>query len=334
MIPAGASRQLRFRAHVLLISVLIGTTLHADDESAFSQAADLLNQMSLAMSQMTYQGTFVYVQGSLVETMRITHVVDENGIHERLVAETGPQREILRDASGVRWIAKDSKSMVRDPAFKRSYFPEVNVAAIEMAADYYTIAIGGLEPMAGRQGRKLSIVPRDRYRYGYTLWLEDPSGLLLKWELFENSARPLARLMFTDLRFGREVDLAELQTSEPVEEYATHASDIPANQELTNALPRWAPTSLPPGFSLTAHRRQDKRTPEIFQHLIYSDGIAAVSVYVEPAVEGRDTFAGITRMGTTHAFSRRQGGLQITVVGDVPAITVQEIGEAVKQNAP
>jgi len=334
VIPPGASRRLCLRAHVLLISVFLVSAVQADDESALSQAADLLNQMSLAMSQMTYQGTFVYVQGSLVETIRITHVVDENGIHERLVAETGPQRELLRDASGVSWIAKDSKAVVRDPAFNRSYFPEVNVAAIEQAAAYYSIAIGGLEPLAGRLGRKLSIAPRDRYRYGYTLWLEDPSGLLLKWELFEKSARPLARLMFTDIRFGREVDFAELQTSEPVEEYSSHSSDLPQRPELTNARPRWAPSILPPGFNLTAHRRQDKHAPQVFQHLVYSDGIAAVSVYVEPAVEGNDPPSGVSRMGTTHAFSRREGGFQITVVGDVPAITVLEIGKAVEQNTP
>ena len=334
MIPNGSNLHLRLRTQFLLIGVLFVASAPAQDDPELANAVDRLNQMSMAMSQMTYQGTFVYVQGSLVETMRITHVVDENGIRERLVAETGPQREILRDANGVQWIAKDSRAVMRDPSIHRSYFPEVTPGAIEKAAGHYRITLGGLEPLAGRLGRKLSIVPRDEYRYGYTLWLEDTSGLLLKWELFEQSARPLARLMFTDIRIGQEVDQDELESTEPMGEYQTHASELPEKQEVTHARPRWAPERVPPGFGLMTHRRQQKQAPGLFQHLVYSDGIATVSVYVEPALEGHTPPSGTSRLGTTHAFSRRDGDIQITVVGDVPAITVEEIGRAVTPTAP
>lgn len=334
MIPPGSKRHFRLRAAALLIGGLLFGSLEAQDSADSKAAIDRLNQMSMAMSQLTYQGTFVYVQGSLVETMRITHVVDEDGIHERLVAETGPQRELWRDAGGVSWVAKDSRAVVRDPAFNRSYFPEVTPGVVAQASDYYRISLGGVEPLAGRLGRKLSIVPKDDYRYGYTLWLEEPSGLLLKWELFENEARPLARLMFTDIRIGREVDRKELQSSEAMKDYQTRPSDLPEKQEVTNAKPMWAPSSLPPGFSLTSHRRQEKQSADLFQHLVYSDGVATVSVYVERAVEDRSPPSGTSRLGTTHAFSRQSDGLQITVVGDVPAATVEEIGKAVTRNTP
>ena len=334
MNPKGSKYGCCLQARVILIAVLFASNLSADDGDALTQAMDRLNQMSMAMSQMTYQGTFVYVQGSLVETMRITHVVDENGIHERLVAETGPQRELLRDSNSVQWIAKDSRAVVRDPAYSRSYFPEVSASAAEQAAANYEIRLGGVEPLAGHLGRKLSILPNDEYRYGYTLWLEEPSGLLLKWELFQEQARPLARLMFTDIRIGREVDRSELKSAERMEDYRTHASDLPENQEVTNAKPRWAPAILPAGFRLTSHRREQKRNPEIFQHLVYSDGIATVSVYVERVPSGEAQPGGTSRLGTTHAFSRSDSGMQITVIGDVPAITVEEIGRAVTQTSP
>lgn len=334
MILAGSHQPMRLQLHALLIAGLFASGLAAQEKPAFDQAVERLNQMSLAMSQMTYQGTFVYVQGSLVETMRITHVVDEDGIHERLVAQSGPQRELWRDSDGVRWIAKDSGAVMRDPTFKRSYFPDVTPAAIEQAESHYNISVGGLEPLAGHLGRKVSIVPRDEYRYGYTLWLEEPSGLLLKWELYEDSARPLARLMFTDLRIGHEVDRGELRMSEQMDHYQTHASDLPARQEITRAEPRWVPAQLPPGFRLTSHRRQEKYASEVFQHLVYSDGIATVSIYVEPAVDGRSPPGGASRLGTTHAYSRNADGYQITVMGDVPAVTVEEIGKAVRQKTP
>lgn len=334
MIPPGSKRCFGLRAAALLFTSLFLGGLSAQDNSGHQEAIERLNQMSMAMSQLTYQGTFVYVQGSLVETMRITHVVDEDGIHERLVAETGPQRELWRDAGGVSWVAKDSRAVVRDPAFNRSYFPEVTAGAVEKATDYYDISLGGMEPLAGRLGRKLSIVPRDDYRYGYTLWLEEPSGLLLKWELFENPARPLARLMFTDIRIGHEVDRGELASTATMDDYQTRPSDLPEKQEVTHAKPKWAPVTLPPGFRLTSHRRQEKQSADLFQHLVYSDGIATVSVYVEKAVEGGSPPSGTSRLGTTHAFSRLAAGFQITVVGDVPALTVKDIGMAVTQNTP
>lgn len=308
-------------------------TVHAQDED-FSEAVQRLNQMSMAMSQMTYQGTFVYVQGNLVETMRITHVVDEDGIHERLVAQTGPQREILRDSNSVHWVAKDQRSIVSDPVINRGFMPNVSPEAVEQAAVHYRVRLGGLEPLAGRQGRKLSITPRDKYRYGYTLWLEEPSGLLLRWELFENSAQPLARLMFTDMRIGQEVDRNELRTRAPIEDYQSTNSELPLKQSLSSSEPRWMPTRLPPGFKLTSHRREEKNSSSLFQHLVYSDGIATVSVYVEESPTGQAAPGGGSRHGTTNVHSRKDGEIQITVVGDVPAITVEEIAWAVAPHSP
>lgn len=325
-------RVFHLQVYCLLFALLSLQT--AADESDFSQAVKQLNQMSMAMSQMTYQGTFVYVQGELVETMRITHVVDENGIHERLVAQTGPQRELLRDSNGVRWVAKDRRAVVSDPNVNRGFFPTVTSDAVEQAAQYYTVTLGGLEPLAGRLGRKLSITPRDQYRYGYSLWLEEPSGLLLKWELFLNSARPLARLMFTDIRIGQEVDLDELESDKSVEGYQTRSSDLPEKQAVTHSAPRWAPAKLPPGFRLTAHRREDNQSSKLFQHLVYSDGIATVSVYVEPVSESGGAAGGSSSLGTTHAHSRLLDDLQITVIGDVPNVTVKEIAQSVTRNSP
>lgn len=332
---AGSNYLSGLRVQVLVIAGLLASPVAADEAEEFAEAARRLNQMSMAMSQMSYQGNFVYIQGSkLFEAMRITHIVDENGIHERLVAQSGTQRELWRDASGVRWIAKEQSAVIRDPAFKRSYFPDVTPAAIEQAAPYYNVNLGGLEQLAGRNGRKLSILPSDDFRYGYNLWLEEPSGFLLKWELFENSARPLAQLVFTDIRIGREVDASELQVPKQMEQYSMHPSSLPARQEVTRAKPLWSPSKLPPGFKLTTHRRQEKNASEPFQHLVYSDGIATVSVYVERAEEGNSSSGETSRLGTTHAFSRNAEGWQITVVGDVPAVTVEEIGNSVAQNTP
>jgi sigma-E factor negative regulatory protein RseB len=304
----------------------LGLPAHAQSDDA---ARDWLERMSAAMSQMSYQGTFVYVQGDNVETMRITHVADEQGTRERLVSVTGPQREILRDSNGVRLVRGDEQSVLEDPAFGRSFFPEIPLDRLDVADSPYVLHMGPGERIAGHQGRKLKILPRDEFRYGYSLWLEENSALLLKWELLGEKNRSLAKLMFTDLRLGSEVNRSELNSPNPLKDFNKVESGLPSDQGLAQSRPRWKPAFLPPGFHLTAHRYQGRQQQHIFEHLVYSDGIVAVSVYVETTAKDERQETGLRRLGTTHAFTRQSEDVLITVVGDVPAVTVKTIANAV-----
>ena len=299
-----------------------------------SSPREWLERMSAAMSQMDYQGTFVYVQGDEVVTMRITHVADEAGIRERLVSLSGAPREVLRDSNGVRWVLGDDRSVIADQAFNRSFFPQLPAEQNSQTEQCYEFKLGGTGRIAGQPVRTLQVLPRDDYRYGYTLWLEQHSALLLKWELVDHQKRPLAKLMFTDFRMGSEVDPAELAPSSQLTKFRTVESRLPAGRGQMTAVPHWKPRSLPPGFELTAHRYFGREDQRMFEHLVYSDGLAAVSVYVENdgADDGQDS--GLSRMGTTHAFSRMLDGFVITVIGDVPAATVRFIGDAVVPVSP
>jgi sigma-E factor negative regulatory protein RseB len=317
-----------------LATLLLATVLPAVAGSN-NNAAQWLERMSAAMSQMTYQGTFVYVQGDEVETMRITHVSDEEGVREHLVSLSGLRREILRDSNGVRWVQGEDLQVMEDTAFGRSFFPEIPLGQSDQASASYRLELGASERIAGHSGRKLRVIPKDKYRYGYTLWLEEHSALLLKWELKDSDNRRLAKLMFTDLRLGSEVDVKELEPSSQLKEYKILGSSLPPGKGISHSKPLWKPSTVPAGFKLTAHRFLGKQDQQVFEHLVYSDGLAAVSVYVESADgNAQDHGTGTSRLGTTHAFSRVTDGVVITVVGDVPAITVQSIGNAVSLASP
>ena len=287
-----------------------------------------LERMSAAMSQMSYQGTFVYVQGEEVVTMRITHVADDAGVRERLVSVSGAPREFLRDSNGVRWVLGDDRSVLADPAFKRTFFPQLPIDHRGQTERCYAIELGGIERIAGQKVRGVSVLPKDHFRYGYTVWLEERSALMLKWELVDGDRRSLAKLMFTDFRMGSEVDTSELVPSSQLKKFRTVESRLPAGRG-ESALPRWQPRTLPPGFQLTDHRLFGQSGQGIFEHLVYSDGLAAVSVYVESSAGEEGQAAGLSRMGTTHAFSRLSDDVFITVIGDVPEATVRYIGDAV-----
>ena len=96
---------------MLLIAISISGVAVAGDSQ---QAREWLERMTAAMSQMSYQGTFVYVRDGEVETMRITHVTDETGVRERLYSVSGPHREVIRDREGVRCVLQDAASVVED----------------------------------------------------------------------------------------------------------------------------------------------------------------------------------------------------------------------------
>ncbi|MEJ8566634.1 MucB/RseB C-terminal domain-containing protein [Elongatibacter sediminis] len=297
-------------------------------------ASEWLERMSAAMGQMTYQGTFVYIQGDDVQTMHITHLADENGTRERLVSVSGPHREVVRDAKGVRLFSGDKRGGLADPAINRPIFFELPISDAASASDSYEFRLLGGQRIAGHSSRRLDISPRDGYRYGHSLWLDQQSGLLLQWKLLGPGGEDLARLMFTELKIGSEVDPEALRGSGDSADRRSRPSALPAEGLAGSRQPEWAPASLPPGFHLASHRSPGDTGSDRFEHLVYSDGIAAVSVYIEERSHNPDRPAGLKRMGTAHAYFRALDDLFVTVVGDVPEATVKLIGEAVRPVQP
>lgn len=295
------------------------------------KAGQWLEQMTTAMSQMSYQGTFVYVRDGVVESMRITHVTDEKGVRERLYSVNGPHREVIRDSKGVRCVLEDSAAVVEDQVVASSYFPELPLSIIDGDNSGYRLGIGKQVRIAGYSARRITISPKDNYRYGYDLWLEINTGLLLKWVLYDSDKNPIAKLMFTDFAIGSEVDLAELESDASPEDFIEMKTFSLHKTVVTQASPRWQPAKLPPGFNLASYSHK-KGTEGVYEHMVYSDGLAAVSVYVEENADQTDIKPGVSQLGTNNAFTRKEGGLQITVIGEVPAITVKSIANEIAQS--
>jgi sigma-E factor negative regulatory protein RseB len=315
------------RPRVLLFLVLIGvnSVSMAGDSS---EARAWLERMSAAMSQMSYQGTFVYVHDDVVETMRITHVTDETGVRERLYSVNGPHREVIRDRDGVRCVFKDSASVVEDQVVGSSYFPELPLSIIDGDSSGYKLSAGRNMRIAGFNARRIAISPTDKFRYGYAIWLERQTGLLLKWVLFDSDHKPIAKLMFTDFAIGSAVDLDELESDTRAEDFVEMKTFSLHKSVVTQASPRWQPAKLPPGFDLASYSHKTG-VDGVYEHMVYSDGLAAVSVYIEQSGSAASVNSGASQLGTNNAFTRTEDELQITVIGEVPAITVKSIANEI-----
>jgi len=315
-------RVLRAGAALLLATGLSLPSLAADDPQAW------LERMSSAMRQMSYQGTFIYIADERMETMRITHVVDAQGSRERLVSVSGPQREVIRDESGLKWISAEAESVVADPIVNWPMFLQQSAPG---TSTQYQFKLGDQSRIAERTAQRLDIVPVDDYRYGYSLWLESGSGLLLQWQLNDQKGEELAKLMFTELKMGSEVDANELKSGSARLQQAASGLPVGAAKAIMGA-PQWRAGWLPPGFRMTASQAPGQSPENSFQHQVYSDGIASVSLYVEPRESSSGVGLGLHQLGTSHIFSLKVDDALVTVVGDVPAATVEKIAQSVSQN--
>ena len=292
-----------------------------------------LDRMNVALRTLNYEGTFIYIHGDHLETMQITHRADAKGGIERLVSLTGPKREVVRDHKNVKCILPESHSVLVERRYAAAHFPAAVPAAVHAAklTAYYSFKDLGQDRIAGYKCRVISIKPRDPYRYGYKLWLDARTAMLLRSDLVTRAGRTVERVMFTSLRYPRSIPDAALRATEIGPGYTWNIqgdSEKPAPGEKHHS---WKAARLPPGFvlSLSDVQRVAGVTQPV-QHLVYSDGLATVSVFAEAARADRQSLIGPAHMGAVNAFGRQVGGYHITVVGEVPRTTVELIAQSMQ----
>ncbi|MDX1696738.1 MAG: MucB/RseB C-terminal domain-containing protein [Thiohalobacterales bacterium] len=301
---------------------------------AGDSARQWLDGMSGALKNLDYDGTFVYQHDNKLEVMRIIHRADDGGQRERLVSLTGSAREVLRDDRSVTCIMPDNKSVMFGQSRSARPFPVVpeDLTAISR---YYRLEDKGEDQLIGYRARMIAVTPRDEFRYGYRFWIERDSRMLLKSELTAANGDVIEQLMFTKLDIGIDIPASDLRPSLTGDGYTWHRqTEIHPAQATSPVAPQWTVARLPAGFKLTdvRHRRLHEEGGEA-EHLVYSDGMATVSVYVEQVLQDTEPFAGPSSMGAVNAYGHVVDGFQVTVVGEVPPATVKMLATSVERQA-
>jgi len=289
--------------------------------------------MNVALRTLNYEGTFVYIHDNHLETMWVTHRADAKGGIERLISLTGIQREVILDHSEVKSVLPESHSVLIERRYAAAHFPAAIPQAIHadtLIAHYHFNDLGE-ERIAAHVCKIISIEPRDRYRYGYRLWLDAHTAMLLRSELITQEGRTVEQVMFTSIRYPNEIPNAALKATEIKPGYTWNIQG--GNEKLTPAEARlnWTVAQLPPGFVLSINDVQRLAgAPRPVRHLVFSDGLASVSVFVETSMPGRKVLIGPSRMEAVSAFGRQVGNHNITVVGEVPLETVELIAQSMR----
>ncbi|MGB5259465.1 MAG: MucB/RseB C-terminal domain-containing protein [Gammaproteobacteria bacterium] len=319
--------------HDVVKPLLLASLLCCSQVVAADTARHWLNEMSEALKTLDYDGTFVYQHGGKLDVMRIIHRVDAGGRRERLVSLTGSTREVLRDDRSVTCILPDNKSVM----IGQSRPPPFPVVPDDLAklSRHYLLEDKGDDRMIGYRARVIAVTPKDAFRYGYHFWIEQDSRMLLRSDLTGEDGAAIEKVMFTALDIGIDIPVSDLQPSLTGDGYTWHRqTEVNAAQDPAHGLPGWTVRQLPAGFMLTDFRRRrlHEQGGEA-EHMVFSDGLATVSVYVEQALPEAASFTGLSTMGAMNAYGAVVDGYQVTVVGEVPAATVRMMAESVQRQA-
>ncbi len=298
---------------------------------AAPEALEWLRKIYQATEKLSYTGTFVYQQGERSETSRITRRADASGGVERLEVLDGLPREVVRTRDEIRCYLPDSQTVKVDRRRDQRGFPALLPAQVAGLTENYTISVGESARIAGFECRTIVLAPRDELRYGYQLWADAQSGMLLKARAFNHAGETVEQFTFTQLEIGN-VPRERLRPPQATRNWRVEQSAVaPANF----AQAGWIVVADLPGFHKVAEIRRMLRDARPVGQVVYSDGLAAVSVFIEP-IAGRSEPAriGLATMGAVNVYTREVADHLVTVVGEAPAASVQRIGNQVEFRRP
>lgn len=292
-------------------------------------ALQWIQAIQQAAIRVNYSGTVIYQAGGEMRTSRITHLYDGTSSHERVQTLDGKPREFIRlrteNNDEVRCLIPESRRVIVEHRAVDDPFPGVIGAPAEAILERYGLKVGGVERVAGIECRIVSLEPLDALRYGYRLCVDRVTGLLLKAQTFDAQRQLMEQIAFTDIRIGERIDRAQLKPAWPTEGWTVERSEYrPVDLDKAG----WS-VPTPAGFRRTKEVARRMGTRDAIQ-VVFSDGLATVSVFIEPSVPGAQVGDAALLTGPTAAYSRRVGDALVTVVGEVPPAAVRSVADSVE----
>ena len=93
----------------------------------------------------------------------------------------------------------------------------------------------------------------------------------------------------------------------------------------------WQVDALPPGFrKITEIRRIMHRRAEPAIQIVFSDGLAGISVFIETTDNDEDDHPGLASQGAIQIYSKVIDDHLVTVVGEVPPQTIIQVGDSIR----
>ena len=335
---------LQYRTRWLVPCALVGALLATLPQR--SRGADdpreWLERMNKALATRNYDGTFFHLSEGRIETMRIVHRFRSGRVTERLQSLDGSGREFVRADNELTCYLPDQHTVLVEPRQDRGPFlgslPQFGAAV----NDSYRIEALPATHVLGRPVRVIAVNPKDQFRFGYRLWLDETTAMPLKTQLCDARGQVIEQMFFARLDMPENIPDSDLAPT--VRTGGMRWVRQGPSNGAAAGLSAYRASELPPGFRLTASGAQTLGNAAVpASHLVYSDGLATVSLFIEAqqdppagaaaaadAASPEPPMQGLARVGSGYAFSTVVQGHQVTAVGEVPAQTVEFIAHSVK----
>ncbi len=325
---------------VLLTLAPIGAAVAAPGVAVEQrEVRDWLMRIHNAANQRNFQGTFVVSSAGAMSSARISHFFDGVDQFERIEPLDGQARQVLRHNGVVHTVWPFDKVTLIEQRDVLNSFPSLLQDGDDHVADFYDVQAQPGERVAGHDANVLMLKPRDEFRYAYRLWTDKQSGLLLRAEILNPLGETLETSAFSDVTIGvrSQPDMVLL----PMRKLAGYRVIKPLLTPTRLEAEGWRLRKMVPGFKqLSCIRRplevlaavDRKSSASQAVQAVFSDGITNVSVFIEPYNEERHARPMMTVVGATQTLMSRRGEYWLTVVGDVPAVTLRAFYEAIERN--
>jgi len=303
-----------------LLLAFIGT------QAAAQEARDWLERMNRAVGELNYRGTFVHVLDGNAEMLHIVHRHADGQSGERILSLDGAGREIVRQGDQVQGILPDRRVVLFETRSDVSPLVSALPNTTAELEPHYEIKLGGGARVANRAVQVLEIKPRDEFRYGYVLWLDRETAMPLQSQLVDEQGRVVEQILFTEIEVPADIPAAALHPT--IDTTGFTMLRAPEATPLAAEIP-WRAAAVPGGFKLSVATQSPiagSDTP--VEHLVYSDGLATVSVFIEDPQTKADVREGFSNVGSTNAFSLTVRGRKVTAIGEVPRQTVRTIASS------
>lgn len=295
-----------------------------------------LMRVHQAARQSVYTGTFVVSSGGNMASARIWHVCDGAQQLERVETLSGTPRAIFRRNDQVVTFFPLSKVAVAEVRESLGLFPSLLKSSDSSIGDFYRLKILGSERIAGFEAEIAQLIPHDRLRYGYRVWSEKKTGLIIQLQTLDLDGKVLEQAAFSELQLDAPVNVGKLSRLGNTDGYRVLRPEL---QKTSAEAQGWGLRKEVDGFRPMACYQRPVAgqagagvSPASAMQWIFSDGVATVSLFVEAFDARRHQREGVTDMGgATHTLTRRISDWWATVVGEVPPATLMAFAQVLER---
>ena len=292
-----------------------------------------LSRMHEASRQRAYTGTVVVSAGASMSASKIWHVCDGTQQMERIDTLTGAPRTTIRRNNDVITFEAETKTALVEKRESLGMFPELLRTPSNLIPQFYDARETGVQRVAGHLADMVEILPKDELRFGYRIWSERQTGLVVKLQTLGDQGAVLEQMSFSELQLDAPVSMDKLQKlMKDTRGYEVHK---PLLKKTTAEAEGWRLKEPVPGFTAMSCHTRDVGTNQgpgtAPMQWVFSDGLASVSLFVEPFDPQRHGKEKSAAVGATHSVSKRVGDHWLTVLGEVPQPTLRRFALALER---